>query len=64
MARRIVTVVRPLAFGLLLVLAVSTAIIGVIQFFRFTTISTQDRKTGAVKRETFFGKSPLPGSRQ
>jgi hypothetical protein len=27
-----------------------------------TTISTQDRKTGQVKSETFFGKPPLPGA--
>jgi len=29
----------------------------------FTTISTQDKKTGAVKTETFFGKPLLPGGR-
>jgi hypothetical protein len=30
----------------------------------FTTISTQDKKTGAVKSETFFGKPLMPpGSR-
>jgi hypothetical protein len=27
----------------------------------FTTILTQDRTTGQVKSETFFGKPPLPG---
>jgi len=28
----------------------------------FTTISSQDRTTGKVKSETFFGKPPLPGA--